>query len=282
MTAFDPLAATYDDTFTNTQIGQYLRQRVRARLDVHFQPGDHVLELGCGTGEDALYLARRGVQVTATDSSEAMLDITRAKTQGNPLVRVEKLDLLTLTLNPSPLWRGTLKASFLSSVSRAKEADDERGGYDGVFANFGPVNVLEDWRPLATWLAAQIKPGGIVGLGVMGPLCLWELGWHGLHLDFRTAFRRLRGPATFQADDKTAPINIYYPTIARLERDFSPYFRRVHLAPVGLFLPPSDVFGVLEKRSRLLRRLIALEDRFARFSWLARFADHYWIEFQKI
>ena len=262
MAAFDPLAPTYDDTFTHTQIGQYLRQRVRARLDRHFQPGDHVLELGCGTGEDAPYLAQRGVHVTATDASESMLDITRAKVQGNPLVQVAKLDLLTLTPRP-PLPHG-------------------EGEYDGVFANFGPVNVLDDWRPLAEWLAEQVNPGGIVGLGVMGPLCLWEIGWHGLHLDFKTAFRRLRGPATFQAVDSVEPINVYYPTIARLERDFAPHFRRIYLEAVGLFLPPSDVFGVVEKRPRLLSTLITLEDRFVKFPALAHFADHYWIEFQKI
>jgi hypothetical protein len=67
-----------------------------------------------------------------------------------------------------------------------------------------------------------------------------------------------------------------------MERDLAPHFRRIHLEAVGLFLPPSDVFGVIEKRPRLLRRLIALEDRFARIPALAHFADHYWIEFQKI
>ena len=257
---FDPLAPTYDDTFTDTPIGRYLRGRVQARLDTRFQPGDHVLELGCGTGEDALHLARRGVRVLATDSSAAMLAVAREKTAGEPLVEVSYLDIRTH--GDAPLR-------------------SESESFDGVFANFGPVNVLQDRRPLAKWLAGQVKPGGVVGMGVMGPLCLWEMAWHGLHLDFNTALRRLNGQAMFQAED-AVPLPVYYPTIARLERDFAPHFRRVHLEALGLFLPPSDVYGVIEKRPRLLHTLTALEQRFAGIAPLARFADHYWIEFERL
>jgi SAM-dependent methyltransferase len=259
---FDSLAATYDDTFTHSPIGQYLRQKVHARLDLHFQAGDHVLELGCGTGEDALYLAGRGVHVTATDASEQMLAIVRAKARGNGLVSVEQLDLRYLANSQQPT------------------ANSQK--FDGVFSNFGALNCLDDWRPLAEWLANRIKSGGIAAFGVMSPLCLWEIGWHGLHLDFGTATRRWRKSTTFQPDETTQPIPVRYPTINRLTRDFAPWFRRVHAQPIGLFLPPSDVFGVVEKRPRLLKLLMGLEQRFGRYGRLALLADHYWIEFERI
>lgn len=259
--AFDPLATTYDEAFTYSPIAQYLRAQVHARLNHHFQAGDHVLELGCGTGEDALYLASRGIHVTATDVSDQMLDVTRAKTADNPLVTTAKLDLRNL---PSSDYQ-------LPTTS-----------YSGVYSNFGPLNCLDDWRPLAAWLGERVKPGGVVGLGVMSPICLWEIGWHGLHGDLRTATRRWRKTTTFQPDDSTAPIPIQYPSIRRLTRDFAPHFRRVHVQGIGLFLPPSDAFGVIEKRPRLMQRLMNLERRFTKFSQLAIFADHYWIEFERI
>jgi SAM-dependent methyltransferase len=257
MTAFDLLAPTYDKDFTGSPIARWLRDQTYRRLDSLLHGGDSVLELGCGTGEDALYLARRGVRVLATDASEEMLALAGAKAEGEPLMSVQTLDI------------GNLHES------------DELQFIDGAFANFGVLNCLSEWRTLAAWLAARIKPGGMVAFGVMAPFCLWEMGWHSLHADFRTAFRRVRGQTTFQPSGSGEQMTICYPTARRLERDFAPYFRRVMLRPLGLFLPPSDVYGMIEKRPRLLRSLVGLEQRFGNASAFALFADHYWIELKR-
>ncbi|MCC6804339.1 MAG: methyltransferase domain-containing protein [Anaerolineae bacterium] len=241
-TPFDALAPAYDRDFTASPIARHLRARVHARLDRHFQPGDHVLEFGCGTGEDALHLAGRSVRVTATDVSAAMLAVARAKTADQPLITIQPLDL------------NALPSDFPS--------------FDGAFANFGVLNCLTDWHPQAAWLASRLPPGGVAAFGVMSPLCLWEIGWHGLHGDFRTAFRRLRGQTTFQS------LSIRYPTIHRLTRNFAPHFRRILVEPLGLMLPPSDVYGVIERRPRLLRALTALDKSVSNLSPLALYADH--------
>lgn len=264
-TPFDSLAAAYDDDFTHTQIGRWLRGRVHARLNTLFRAGDHVLELGCGTGEDALHLAGQGIHVMATDASTAMLEITRTKTHENTFVQVEYLDLTHLP----------------AAAPRPSEMDGDWSGYTGIFSDFGAVNVVSDWRALAFWLSTQLAPGGSVAFAVMGRYCLWEMIWHTLHLNFRTAFRRLRGRATFQPNPATPPITIYYPTLNRLQRDFSLWFDVTHIESVGLTLPPSDVYGVIEKRPRLLRLLMNLEKSYSRSRFLTRFADHYWIEFRK-
>lgn len=213
-----------------------------------------MLELGCGTGEDARFLAERGVRVTATDASRPMLDITAAKTAHTGRVTTLPLDLTALPDLPT--------------------------AFDGALSNFGAINCLSDWKGLALWLADRVKAGGWVALGVMSPLCLWEIGWHSLHGNFRTAFRRQhRGGATFQPDGAAAPLRVHYPSVRRLESDFAPQFRRVHVEPLGVFLPPSDVYGVVERRPRLLRALMALDGRVGRVPALANIADHYWIEF---
>lgn len=248
-TAFDPLAETYDDDFTHSQIGQYLRGRIHTRLLSHFSAGDHVLELGCGTGEDALFLAEHGIHITATDASDAMLDVARAKTQHNPLVDIQPLNLASLP-----------DADFNTQ-------------FDGIISNFGALNCLTDWRTLAEWLSTRIRHGGTIGLGIMSPFCVWETLWHGAHLDFKTAFRRWRKNTTF------GDITVRYPTIKRITQDFAPHFRRTHIEGIGIFLPPSDVYGVIEKRPRLLNTLTHLENRFGKHAKLALLADHYWVEF---
>jgi len=261
--AFDVLAPGYDLDFTRTAIAHYLRRRVHACLDCHFQPGDQVLELGCGTGEDALYLAGRGVRVLATDVSDGMLGAARQKTAGNPLVRVEQLDLQNLPVGAT--WQVAPTTTT----------------FDGVFSNFGPLNCVDNLKSLADWLAQRIKSGGIAAFGVMSPLCLWEIGWHGLHGNFGKAFRRMRKNTTFRPEGSSEAITIHYPTIHRLTRDFTPWFRRIHIQPLGLFLPPSDVYGAIEKHPRLLKALMSLERHFGEQRHLALLADHYWIEFER-
>ncbi|HUN08905.1 MAG TPA: class I SAM-dependent methyltransferase [Aggregatilineales bacterium] len=258
--AFDALAPSYDTDFTSSPIARYLREQVHDRLLQHFRAGDHVLELGCGTGEDARFLAQQGVRVTATDSSEAMLAAARAKLAGNPLVHIAHLDMKKL---PASSFR-------LPATNH----------YAGAFANFGAVNCLNEWRTLAAWLSERIRPGGIVGLGVMSLWCLWEPLWHGLHGNLATATRRWkRQGATFNTNG--SPITIHYPTIRRLQRDFSEWFTCTAVRPLGVFLPPSDVYGAIEKRPRLLGILMGLEQHFGHWTVLAPFADHYWIEFKR-
>src|SRR5882762_6946023 len=43
------------------------------------QPGERALDLCCGTGDVTLALARKGVEVTGLDFSEAMLAIARER-----------------------------------------------------------------------------------------------------------------------------------------------------------------------------------------------------------
>ena len=50
----DAVASTYDQSFTQTPLGHVLRERVRQSLRNAFRPGQQLLELNCGTGEDAV------------------------------------------------------------------------------------------------------------------------------------------------------------------------------------------------------------------------------------
>jgi SAM-dependent methyltransferase len=258
MSAFDTLAPSYDSEFTHTPIGQILRTRVHNRLLSHFKTGDSLLEMGCGTGEDALFLAEQGINITATDASEKMLHITREKTKHLANVRVSQLNLAKL---PSP------------SEAFGRGAGGE--GFYGAFSNFGALNCLSDWKPLAAWLSERVEKGGIVGLGIMPPYCLWEFTWHTLHWKWDIALRRLRG-SEFEG------IHITYPTVQHITHDFSPYFRPIHLMPLGLFLPTSALFDVVQKRPKLMKTLASLENRFGNISQLSMFADHYWIELERV
>jgi SAM-dependent methyltransferase len=244
---FDSAAPAYDDAFTHTPLARELRARVWARLDAVLAHGQPVLELGCGTGEDARHLAQRGLAVTATDQSTAMLRVAAAKTAGLPVTTV-RLDLHALAPEPAVLAHAP---------------------YAAVFSNFGALNTLADFAPLAAWLAPLVRPGSRLVFVVMGRWCAWEIFWHLLHLHPRTAFRRLqRGGAVAHVGG--APFTVHYPATAALRRAFAPDFHLDRVWPLGLFLPPSYLEPLTHRPWFPFRLLAALDRRLSRPLW----ADH--------
>jgi ubiquinone/menaquinone biosynthesis C-methylase UbiE len=75
--AFDRVATQYDEVFTHSCIGRAQRQLVHRELEAIFVRGCRILDLNCGTGEDALHFGARGVEVLACDASPAMIEVAR-------------------------------------------------------------------------------------------------------------------------------------------------------------------------------------------------------------
>ena len=263
---FDAAAASYDAEFTSTQLARWLRETVQAHLATAFCPGDHVLELGCGTGEDAIWLAQRGVRVTATDVSQSMLDVAQRKAAAaglSALIDFAAIDLSSLpsALHPPP--------STLHPVP-----------FTGAFSNFGPLNCLADRREVAAALGRWVRPGGKVLLVLMGPLCPWEIGWHLLHGQLRPAFRRLgQGVEAHVGDGAT--IRVWYPSPRALAAEFEPYFELCELVGIGSLLPPSYLSHLVDRRPTLFGRLADADRRIGAswpWTWLN---DHYLMVLQR-
>ncbi|PJE97450.1 class I SAM-dependent methyltransferase [Streptomyces carminius] len=111
------------------------------------------LELGCGGGERAAYLARAGVEVTALDSCADRIAHARHRWGGTPgvlFVRAEACDHLTRAVTT----------------------------YDAVYSALGAVRRAdpEELVPLA---ARRLNPGGTLALSRPGPArgCAHSLRW---------------------------------------------------------------------------------------------------------
>jgi SAM-dependent methyltransferase len=247
--AFDDLAATYDRDFTASVVGQHQRRAVWRRLDAVFIPGMRVLEINCGTGEDAVFLARRGVSVVATDQSARMVAIARAK---------------------------AAEAAVSDRVTFAELAveslDEALGRFDGVLSNFGGLNMVESLPDVARRLASLTNAGGTVVLCVMGRWVPWEWGWYLLRAQPRTAFRRVKGHAEWRGH------TVRYPTIAELRRAFRPEFRLSRAAAVGALLPPSYANAWASRHPRVVRLLDRWERRWETRWPLPALGDHVLVE----
>lgn len=202
-TVFDPIAPVYDELWTNTPVGRAQRDQTWRHLDPLFPAGTRLLDIGCGTGEDAAHFSARGVIVHAVDPSPAMVEIARRR--------------------------------VAHTVCRVDTRVDVGATFDAVLSNFGPFNCIEDVTATARSLAAVLHPTAPVAICIIGRFCLWETIYYLAHFRFRKAFRRLHRTTTW------SDTPIHYPTVSQLRAAFSPDFTLTRWTGIGLFVPPSYV-----------------------------------------
>ena len=251
--AFDAAADGYDRQFTHSLIGSTLRAAVWTRCAARFASG-RILEMNCGTGEDAIHLAAQGLEVLATDVSPAMLGIARAKAQA-----ARAPDTLAFT---------RLAWEDLAGL--------DTGPFDGVLSNFGGLNCVSDLRSVAPALARQLRPGGWALLCLMGRHVPWEWIWYLAQGRARKAFRRLATDGV-----PWSGIRIYYPTPGLVRRAFGTEFHCARISALGALLPPPYTARFWTRTPRVIATLERCERYLETFWPLPWLADHFLIELQR-
>jgi SAM-dependent methyltransferase len=245
--AFDALAGSYDAEFTTSALGRALRAAVWQHLDVRFAGRASLLELGCGTGEDAIHLAQRGYRVLATDASSQMIRIAQCKAEHAGVA--DRIRFLAMPMEQ------------LGDVLGAER-------FDGVYSNFGAVNCVTDIPALARLLASHLKPRAPLTFVVMGRYVPWEWAWYLARGDRSRAWRRLGADGVGWRG-----MRIHYPTSSRLAAALMPSFDVTGRAGLGSVLPPSYAAAWLDRHPRWLGALSGIDRAISRFT--ANLADHY-------
>ena len=250
--AFDDLADGYDAAFTNTAVGRALRKLVWFRLDEIFQPRQRILELGCGTGEDAVHLARRGVEVIATDVSAQMIAVAQEKARRHGCsARIE------------------FHCIAMEDVTTLLQGQS----LDGVFSNFGALNCVADLSSLAAAISRHLIPRAPLVWVIMGRHAPWEWLWYLCRGELSKSLRRLnREGAAWRGR------RISYPTPGEIRAMLRPHFKVTRVSPLGCVLPPSYAAAWLNRAPRTLAALTRLEELAQRSPVLASLSDHYIIE----
>ena len=262
--AFDARADQFDGRY-----GQWLsvaaqRRAVQRYLLRAFPAGSHLLELGGGTGEDALFLLEHGHTVTLTDGSPRMVELATAKIRAagydDERARVEQVVIERLE----------------EFTARALTAG--RAPYDGAYSNFAALNCLPDLAILAASLARLLRPGAACMLVVFGTRSIGEVIVELIQRDPQAAFRRFRrGPAPARLGGEH--FHVWYPNRREVARALAPWFELRHAHGIGVLVPPSAAEPWISQFPRVIRALEAADRLLSRP--LAVLADHVLLHFER-
>lgn len=256
--AFSRAAADYDEVSIGNPIVQKLRARTQRRMLHHWHGGNRVLELNCGTGADALFLAEHGIAVLATDISPAMIERTQEKIAGNDLERVASTRVLAFE-----------QISELNGTQ-----------FDGALSMFGGLNCTKDIANVFRDVATLLPGNGIFLASFLGKYSLWEVLAYTARLNFRKAFRRWRHkPLLANVYDIKVPT--FYWSVAELMAYASPYFTLERIESWSALSPPPASLRFLRKHKNLSGKLFSLEEKIAHKFPFNRLGDHVILELKK-
>jgi SAM-dependent methyltransferase len=255
--AFDAVAPEYDGALGNNMLIQRMRERVIGKIVATFPRGARLLDLGCGTGIDAVDLAARGYEIVAIDSSGGMVERTWARILDARLE--DRAHAMQLGIH---------------------ELEGLRGAFDGVYSNLGPLNCVSDLRAAAHGMARLLKPRGKIIASVIGKYCPWELAFYALRFDIQRARIRLtndRVPVPLQSE--TVWTRYYSPR--EFYRAFANEFELIELQALNVFMPPPYLAHACERHKNFFAPLEFLDDQLSGAPLVRNFGDHFLIELQK-
>lgn len=154
------------------------------------QPGEHVLDLGCGTGNAALLAARPGLRVTAVDPAPRLLGVARdrAAAEGKDIEFVE---------------------------GRAESVPMATGAADVVLSVFAVI--FADPAASAAELGRVLAPGGRVVLSAWLPTgAVFEINAHAAEF-VRQVLGAPPSPAPFAWHDRDALASLLAPYGLRID-----------------------------------------------------------------
>lgn len=253
--AFDRLAPTYDALVSGDA---FLHQRAQTHAAFRrwIKPGFRVLEVGCGTGLDTVFLAALGARVVASDPSDGMLSRTKRRVATAGVG--DRVGVLSCGLQELP--------QFLDALDHAE-------GFDAILSNFGALNCVATLDPLRSLSGRHLRPGGAVILGLIGRTCLWET------LYFIARGERAKAARRRMANVAVAVAGVEVPTYYHRRSDvhacLGEGFALDGAVGIGVVVPPPFLEPRWQHVPGVIRRAAAGVDRIAA-SWplLNQLGDH--------
>jgi len=262
-TTFNVLAGTYDAAFTDSLIGQaqrsishkWLQPLLAGKINMQ------LLEINCGTGADAFWMANQGHSIIATDGSPAMIEKAQQKTA-------------ITNLSDSPIFQTCAFDALFTTFQNRQ--------FDAIVSNFAGLNCVAPaaMKDLSTQLQSLICPGGYLAVVLFGKYCLWDSFYHLLKGQPRQAFRRWTNKQVLVQLSPSVQQPVYYYSVKAFTRFLAP-LQLIEKKPVGVCIPPSWLEVYMQQHPHLFNSLVQWEEKLGGASLFTSLADHVFLLFKK-
>lgn len=246
---FDNAASVYDATFSFTAVGNAQRTQVWRHVNQLDLPHPaKIVEVNCGTGEDAHFFHSNGHHIIASDLSPEMIVVAKSK--------FPEIDFRVCPIND---------AHHLSPE------------LDMLFSNFGGMNCISSMQ-LRTFFEnchLNFPKNHRLVLVIMGKKCLWDNAFLLLKGKWKQVGRR-NSKKSIAINVDGSFVETWYYSPKDIQEFASKYYRMETKHPIGLHVPPSYLAKFFEKKTKCLQLLNWMDKHFS-FSWQANYADHFMI-----
>jgi len=253
-TAFTQQADKFDELYSGNKIIQYKRKRARDHLSEFIVPGQNILELNSGTGEDAIWLAEQHCHVHATDISVRMMQVLQQKVEDAHLEKLINSEICSFA---------------------ALENLKNQGPYDLIFSNFAGLNCTGELDKVLASFTGLLKPKGIVTLVILPKFCLWEflLIFKG---KLQTAMRRLFSKNGVKARVEQTNFTCWYYNPSYVIKHLKKDFDLLSIEGLCTIVPPSYIEDFPEKFPKLFSSLCKIENSWKN-KWPWKYIGDYYI-----
>lgn len=247
---FGKIAEEYHCSFESNSSACLARSRVHRFFARHLSPDrGRVLDIGCGTGIDAQFIAGLGCKVHGVDRSVGMI-AEATKQLANATVDIRKrVELASVEVTSENL------AMLLSSIQSNQ-----------VVLSFGVINFIDDLHELFRVIGLNMQDGGVCVVTTLAKSSWWE---------------RITKNGQIRTGDQPKNVSIggtetraWFWDCDDIVAASSGFFCTVEAVGIGSLYPPPYLDKYVRAFPRVQRTLWKLDRKYENSRFSTKYADH--------
>jgi SAM-dependent methyltransferase len=217
--AFDSASEEYDFTISHNFLNTWIRKKSIGLLLSYVNKSDTLIEIGCGTGAEAIEISGHVKRIFATDLSEDMIRLLRRKVEARGLTeKIIPVRLVAREIERTLELMGSREARVAYSFNGALNCEPELGRF-------------------VQGLASVLSADGYLICSIRNKLCISEALFHGAALRFDKLNMRKVQPMMVSVGGREIP-STYFST-DEFVRFFRSGFNLKRMVALPGLLPPA-------------------------------------------